>query len=101
MWMGGMCIWTGRWRMREELGLCVGVRAGDAAGFKAGDSDGHCLQNRSAADVLVLEIGTRDADDAGHYSDIDMMAPRGGTPSLYTRRDGTPYENIRRRGPAD
>jgi uncharacterized cupin superfamily protein len=77
------------------------LRAGDAAGFKAGDRDGHCLQNRSAAEVLVLEIGTRDADDAGHYSDIDMMAPMGGTPSLYTRCDGTPYENIRRRGPGD
>ncbi len=77
------------------------LRAGDAAGFKAGDSDGHCLQNRSAAEVLVLEIGTRDAEDAGHYSDIDMTAPTGGTPALYTRRDGTPYENSRRRGPKD
>src|SRR3954449_1933686 len=26
------------------------LRAGDAAGFKAGDSNGHCLQNRSAVD---------------------------------------------------
>src|SRR5690349_2676807 len=35
------------------------LRAGDAAGFKAGDPNGHCLQNRSRADALVLEIGTR------------------------------------------
>ena len=27
------------------------LRAGDAAGFKANDPNGHCLQNRSAADV--------------------------------------------------
>jgi uncharacterized cupin superfamily protein len=80
----------------EEL-----LRSGDAAGFKAGDTDGHCLQNRSTADALVLEIGTRTADDAGHYSDIDMMAPADGKPAIYTHRDGTPYENIRRRGPGD
>ena len=35
------------------------LRAGDAAGFPAGDSNGHCLQNRSGSDVQVLEIGTR------------------------------------------
>jgi uncharacterized cupin superfamily protein len=73
--------------------------AGDAAGFKAGDTDGHCLQNRSGHDALVLEIGTRIPGDTGHYSDIDMMAPAGGKPAAYTHRDGTPYPNIRRRGP--
>ncbi len=77
------------------------LRAGDAAGFKAGDKDGHCLQNRSAADAELLEIGTRIAEDAGYYSDIDMIAPAGGKPAIYVRRDGTPYEDIRRRGPDD
>ena len=74
-------------------------RLGDAAGFKAGDKNGHHLQNRSAADAEVLEIGTRVAEDAGYYSDIDMIAPAGGRPAIYTHRDGTPYEDIRRRGP--
>lgn len=56
------------------------LRAGDAAGFKAGDPDGHCLQNHSDRDVLVLEIGTRVPGDAAHYSDVDMYAPpRGNT----------------------
>jgi uncharacterized cupin superfamily protein len=77
------------------------LRAGDAAGFKAGDRDGHCLQNRSDAEVQVLEIGTRIAADAGFYPDIDLVAPAGGKPAPYTRRDGTPYENLRRRGPED
>jgi uncharacterized cupin superfamily protein len=80
----------------EEL-----LRPGDAAGFKAGDTDGHCLRNRSTADALVLEIGTRTADNAAYYSDIDMVCPAGGKPALYTHRDGTPYENIRRRGPGN
>jgi uncharacterized cupin superfamily protein len=75
------------------------LRAGDAAGFKANDPNGHCLQNRSDRDAQVLEIGTRIADDSAHYNDIDMTAPAGGKPAIYTHRDGTPYTDIRRRGP--
>lgn len=75
------------------------LRAGDAAGFKAGDPDGHCLQNHSGAEALVLEIGTRIADDGVHYSDIDMILPAGSRPAMYARRDGTPYTDIKRRGP--
>ncbi len=75
------------------------LRAGDAAGFKAADTNGHCLQNRSGDDAYVLEIGTRVAGDVGHYNDIDMMAPADGKPAAYTHRDGTPYQDIRRRGP--
>lgn len=71
------------------------LRAGDAAGFKAGDPDGHCLQNRSAADALVLEVGTRIAGDMAYYSDIDMVAAGGGK---YTHRDGTPYPDVKRHG---
>ncbi len=47
----------------------------------------------------MLEIGTRVAGDTGHYSDVDMTAPADGKPALYTRRDGTPYPNLTRRGP--
>src|ERR1700723_2641568 len=32
------------------------LRAGDCAGFKAGDPDGHCLQNRGTAEATLLEI---------------------------------------------
>ena len=31
------------------------LRPGDAAGFKAGDGNGHCLRNHSTGDVLVLQ----------------------------------------------
>lgn len=77
----------------EELG------PGDAAGFKAGDANGHCLQNRSSTRALVLEVGTRNEDDTAHYPDIDLIAPAGGKPAIYTHLDGTPYDDIRRRGP--
>jgi uncharacterized cupin superfamily protein len=73
------------------------LRSGDCAGFKAGDPDGHCLQNRSAADALILEIGTRVRTDAAHYSEADLFAPAGGKPAVYTRKDGTPYWDIKRR----
>src|SRR5438034_5372927 len=71
------------------------LRAGDAAGFKANDGDGHCLQNRSAHDVQVLEIGTRVPESMGYYSDIDMIVKPG---TGYTHRDGTPYPKAPRRG---
>ncbi len=73
------------------------LRPGDAAGFKAGDPDGHCLQNRSASDALVIEIGTRLADDAACYADIDMKTEPG---VGYLHRDGTAYPKAARRGSA-
>ncbi len=75
------------------------LRAGDAAGFPALDTNGHCFQNRSDRDAQILEIGTRVPGDTAYYPDIDMVAPAGGKPAAYTRRDGTPYQDIRRRGP--
>jgi uncharacterized cupin superfamily protein len=75
------------------------LSAGHAAGFRAHDTNGHCLQNRSDRDARVLEIGTRVTGDAAYYSDIDMVAPAGGKPAVYTHRDGTPYSDIKRRGP--
>src|SRR3954453_7629671 len=72
------------------------LRAGDCAGFKADDGDGHHLQNRSGQDVVLLEIGSRVPTSVAHYSDIDMLAAPG---VGYTHRDGTPYPKTERRGP--
>ncbi|MBV8779209.1 MAG: cupin domain-containing protein, partial [Alphaproteobacteria bacterium] len=74
------------------------LRAGDCAGFKAGDSNGHHLQNRSAADATFLEMGTRLAEDGAHYPDIDMIVPPHSPAGTYTHRDGTPYPKQERRG---
>ena len=38
------------------------LRAGDCAGFKAGESDGHHLQNRTGNEAVLLEIGSRDPE---------------------------------------
>jgi uncharacterized cupin superfamily protein len=73
------------------------LRAGDSAGFRAGDPDGHTLQNRSAADALVLEVGTRaPAQDLTTYPGIDLLAPAGSVPAIFTHLDGTPYVNVTR-----
>jgi uncharacterized cupin superfamily protein len=61
--------------------------SGDCAGFKAGDPDGHHLQNRSQREAVVLEIGTNQDDDRAEYPDIDLRA----LPSGYVRKDGRPY----------
>lgn len=67
------------------------LRAGDAAGFEAGEPNGHHLQNRSDADAVVLEVGTRHPEDTGNYPDIDLVAPAGRKPALFTHKDGVPY----------
>jgi len=75
------------------------LHAGDCAGFKAGDPNGHHLQNRSNAAVQILEFGMRAADDSAIYSDIDMIVPVGAKPpALYAHRDGTPYATQARKG---
>jgi uncharacterized cupin superfamily protein len=74
------------------------LRAGDCAGFKAGDEDGHHLQNRSNADAMFLEMGTRLPGDGAHYPDIDMIVPPHSPPGTYAHRDGTPYPKQERRG---
>jgi uncharacterized cupin superfamily protein len=68
------------------------LRAGDCAGFKGGDPNGHHLQNRSTADALLLEIGTRlpDGEDGVTYPDIDLHIAAGST--RYTHKDREPYE---------
>ena len=63
------------------------LRPGDCAGFKAGVEDGHHLQNRSQTDVVLLEVGSRKAEDAGDYPDIDMRF----SPDGFTRKDGSPF----------
>jgi uncharacterized cupin superfamily protein len=66
------------------------LRAGDAAGFRGGVENGHHLQNRSARDAVVLEVGSRrPADDEAWYPDIDLHALR--NRAGYAHRDGTPY----------
>ncbi|HEY4775344.1 MAG TPA: cupin domain-containing protein [Xanthobacteraceae bacterium] len=68
------------------------LRAGEAAGFKAGVADGHCLVNRSSREALYLEIGTRAERERVHYSDVDLELVREETGALtFTHKSGEPY----------
>ena len=46
---------------------------GDCAGFKAGESDGHHLQNRGGATALILEVGTRGSGEPMPNSPISTF----------------------------
>jgi len=74
----------------EDGGEIV-LRAGEAAAWKAGLPNGHCLVNRSNRDAVFIEIGTRAPAERAYYSDIDMMVVRDETGARYMKKDGTPY----------
>ncbi len=67
---------------------------GDAAGFPAGDRNGHCFQNRSASRVTLLVVGSRKDGDRGEYPDIDMQfLPNryAGGGLVFARKDGSGF----------
>ncbi len=65
------------------------LTAGDCAGFKGGDANGHSLRNHSDRDVVILEVGSRIPEDGAYYPDIDLVAVPGR--AGYAHRDATPY----------
>jgi uncharacterized cupin superfamily protein len=76
----------------EDGGETV-LRAGDCAAFKAGVANGHQIQNRSAAEAVLLEIGSRMPElDGGEYPDIDLVLTPDG---VFRHRDGTAYPEAR------
>jgi uncharacterized cupin superfamily protein len=74
----------------EDGGETV-LRAGEAAAWKAGLPNGHCLVNRGNRDAVFIEIGTRAPAERAYYSGIDMMVVRDETGARYMKKDGTPY----------
>lgn len=67
------------------------LRAGEAAGFKAGAVNAHHLVNRSSADVVYLEVGKRGTDDRVHFADHDLVGILEEGKVRYARRSGEPY----------
>ena len=74
----------------EDEGETV-LKPGDAAGFKANAPNGHHLINKSTADVIFLEIGTRSKIETAHYPDLDLVAIRDEKGMRYGRKNGGPY----------
>ena len=71
------------------------LSAGESAGWPAGVRNGHHLINRSNARARFLIVGSRNDEDHGGYSDIDMTFSKGrysgNTTSVFRHKDGTPY----------
>lgn len=67
------------------------LTAGMAAGFPAGEADGHHLCNESDADAVYLEIGDRTPDDQVEYPDDDLVAHWVEEGWQFTHKDGRPY----------
>ena len=63
------------------------MRAGECAAFPKGAADGHHLINRTDAEVVYLEAGSRSVDDVVVYPDIDMVWEN----DAYRRRNGEAY----------
>lgn len=74
----------------DEEELLVG--AGMCAGFKAGSGQSHQLANRSQAEVVFIEVGTRlDSDAVVYpYDDLALKAEAGNF--VFTHKDGRPYD---------
>jgi uncharacterized cupin superfamily protein len=72
----------------EDAGETL-LRAGDAAAFPKGSGNGHHMINRSPADAVYLEVGSRHPEDVTTCSDVDMMSRN--ADGRFLRKDGTPY----------
>ncbi|MBD1998097.1 cupin domain-containing protein [Leptolyngbya sp. FACHB-541] len=69
------------------------LTAGMAAGFPAGEANGHHLVNRSEQVAVYLEVGDRTPDDQGVYPDDDLVAKHGDQGWVFTRKDGSVFED--------
>lgn len=67
------------------------LQVGDCAAWKAGVRNGHHLVNRSTREARLLVVGSRNPEDHGEYSDIDMVfgvGRYGQAGGCYARKDG-------------
>jgi uncharacterized cupin superfamily protein len=68
------------------------LRPGMAAGFPAGQPDGHQLVNETDRPVLYLEIGDRTPDDSASYPDVDLAVRMVDGKWVFTGKDGRPFK---------
>jgi uncharacterized cupin superfamily protein len=83
-------VLSGEVVLREDGGEIV-LKPGDAAAWKAGVDNGHCIVNRSDRDAVIMEVGTRAPTGRAFYSEIDMKVERDERGPRYTHKNGEPY----------
>lgn len=68
------------------------LKPGMCAGFKAGSSDAHHLINRTARDVIYLEVGDRSMPDDVTYPDDDLRGTHDAAGKrVFLHKNGQPY----------
>lgn len=70
----------------------INTLAGMAAGFPAGEADGHHLVNRSERVAVYLEVGDRTPDDQVIYPDDDLMAQHNEQSWVFTHKNGSAFD---------
>ncbi len=75
----------------EEGDAKILLRAGEAAGFKAGVPVGHRLVNNSRSDVVFLEVGTRAVRDRYIYPNDDLAGEKDENGVRLTNKAGELY----------
>ncbi|WP_424975199.1 cupin domain-containing protein [Dinoroseobacter sp. S124A] len=75
---------TDQGEIRLAPGMCAGFPAGGVA---------HHLVNETATPVRYLEIGDRSPGDSGTYPDDDLEAHLVQGTYIFTRKNGTPFED--------
>jgi uncharacterized cupin superfamily protein len=83
-------ILEGELTLVEDSGETL-LKAGDAAGWKAGVANGHMLVNKSNRDAIYLEIRSRLPNERAHYPEYDLLYTRDENGLHVTHRDGKPY----------
>jgi uncharacterized cupin superfamily protein len=84
-------VLTGEITLIDDEGAHI-LKPGMCAGFKAGNGNGHHLQNNTTAPACYLEVGTRANSDHVAYPDIDMQAIKEpGKSWRFVRKDGSGF----------
>ncbi|MCB1476105.1 MAG: cupin domain-containing protein [Hyphomicrobiales bacterium] len=79
---GDPVLVTDQGEVQLSPGMCAGFPAGGVA---------HQLVNRTADDVIYLEMGDRTPGDEGSYPNDDIQAVMGPSGWIFTHKDGRPY----------
>ena len=81
-------ILEGKVVLIEDGGETI-LKAGDCAAFPKNSGNGHHMINRSGADAVYLEVGSRHPDDMATCADIDLKSAN--ADGVWRHKDGTPY----------
>lgn len=85
-------VLSGELTLITDVGEQV-LTAGMAAGFPAGEANGHHLVNRSDQVAVYLEVGDRTPDDQVVYPDDDLLAEYSDRGWIFKHKNGSEFSN--------